>query len=94
MKYLVRSTDSYRLDRLVQAIGAKELARRSDAYGWGPDGGYEYCRIIESNIDPADPGDTIIDAAFGAAPGRQVIVRPLTDEQATSLLSEQGWREW
>lgn len=94
MKYLIRSTSSFRLDRLVQALGAKEIARRSDSYGWGPEGGYEYSRIIESTIDPQDPGDTLVEAAFGTTPGRKITVRKLSDEEAAAILAERGWRNW
>lgn len=85
--YIVRSEDYYRLRRAVEGTAAKVLSTRSESYGWGPDCCYEYQWLVVSSGPISDPGDTLVDVAFGAAAGRRVICTEVSPDEAKQFVA-------
>jgi hypothetical protein len=89
-KFYVVSSESYhRLRRAVEetAANAKVLSTRSESYGWGPDCCYEYQWLVVTCDPISDPGDTLVDVAFGAAAGRRVECKEVTADEAKRFVT-------
>lgn len=85
--YIVSSENYHRLRRAVEGTAAKVLSTRSESYGWGPDCCYEYQWLVVSSGPISDPGDTLVDVAFGAAAGRRVECKEVSPDEAKRFVT-------
>lgn len=88
MFWIVESSDHARLCRAVEAVGGQVLAVSSALFGEGPGCYYWYKQLVRAGVQPADPGDTAVDVAFGTQPERQVIARQASATEAKQFLKE------